>query len=242
MVVVADIDEVRAQQVAGEIGARACPRGVDVCQPESVRMLVENVVNEFGCLDYMFNNAGATICGEMRDMDLVHWQKMLDVNLWGVIYGTNYAYQVMLKQGHGHIINTASLDGLTPMPMSTPYTAAKHGVVGLSTALRIEAVDLGVKVSVACPGAVRTNVFDRATYVGVDIKAVKKDMLAEFKLLDPAESARNILRGVARNQDIILDSPQNRMFWWVYRLNPELYGKLMRMGVTMIRKHRLATA
>jgi len=240
-VIVADIDEARASQVAAEIGAQASARRVDVSQAESVRTLVESVAADFGCLDFMFNNAGVTICGEVRDMELNHWQRMLEVNLWGVIHGTTFAYQVMLRQGYGQIVNTASLDGLAPMPMSTPYTTAKHGVVGLSTALRLEAAGLGIKVNVACPGAVRTNVFDRAAYVGVNAEAVKKEMLAEFKLLEPAESARNLLRGVARNESIILDAPHNRLLWWIHRLSPNLYGKMMGVGVGFVRKHRVAT-
>ena len=242
MIVVSDIDRPRALQVAGEIsasGGQADARYVDVSQQESVQALIDSVVADFGCVDYMFNNAGITICGEVRDMGLLHWQRVLDIDLWGVIYGTLAAYQVMLEQGHGHIVNIASLDGLAPMPMSTPYTAAKHGVVGLSTALRLEAAELGIKVSVACPGAVRTEVFDRAAYVGVDAEAVKRDMMAEFKMMEPAECARNTLRGVARNQNIILDgAPHNRVFWWVHRLSPDLYGKLMSVGADFVRKHR----
>ncbi len=241
-VVVADINEPRAQQVAEELGPQACARAVDVTQPAQVEALVEGVVTEFGRLDYMFNNAGITICGEVRDMQAEHWQRILAVNLWGVIYGTQAAYAVMLRQGSGHIVNTASLDGLAPMPMSAPYTAAKHGVVGLSTALRLEALELGVRVSVACPGAIRTEVFDKALFVGVDAEAVRREMLTEFKLIDPAESARGILRGVARNQSIILDAPHNHLLWWIHRLSPGLYGRLMGVGVRFVRKHRLAQA
>ncbi|MFZ6031020.1 MAG: SDR family NAD(P)-dependent oxidoreductase [Chloroflexota bacterium] len=243
MVVVADINGDSARQTAEEIkasGGKACTRLVDVTQAESVHQFIEGVVAEFGRLDYLFNNAGVTICGEVRDMTLAHWKRMLDVNLWGVIYGTTAAYQIMLRQGYGHIVNIASLDGLTPMPMSTPYTTAKHGVVGLSTALRLEAAELGIKVSVACPGAVRTQVFESAAYVGVNAEAVKKEMMAEFNLLDPTESARNILHGVARNESIILDASHSRVFWWIHRLSPDLYGKLISAGARFIRKHRLA--
>ncbi len=244
MVIVADIDETRARETAAAISPdhkKAAARKVDVSQAADVQKLVAEVVQEFGRLDYMFNNAGVTICGEVRDMELNHWQRMLEINLWGVIHGTTAAYQAMLRQGSGHIVNTASLDGLAPMPMSTPYTTAKHGVVGLSTALRLEAADLGIKVSVACPGAVRTAVFDSAAYVAVEPEAVKREMFAEFKMSEPADCARYILRGVARNDSIIMDGAvQNRIFWWIHRLNPDLYGRLMKIGVGFVRKHRIA--
>jgi short-subunit dehydrogenase len=107
----------------------------------------------------MLNNAGIALGGEVRDMDLEHWRRILDVNLWGVIHGTTAAYQVMVKQGFGHIVNTASLGGLIPEPMATAYATTKHAVVGLSTSLRAEAAELRVKVSVVCPGFVQTRTF-----------------------------------------------------------------------------------
>jgi NAD(P)-dependent dehydrogenase (short-subunit alcohol dehydrogenase family) len=106
----------------------------DVSKAEDMQRLVDEAVLQNGRLDYMFNNAGVTICGEVRDLGLAHWQRMIAVNLWGAVHGTHAAYRVMVRQGFGHIVNTASLDGLMPMPMATPYTAAKHAVVGLSTA------------------------------------------------------------------------------------------------------------
>jgi short-subunit dehydrogenase len=164
---------------------------------------------------------------------------MIVVNLWGVIHGTTVAYSVMLKQGFGHIINTASLDGLMPMPMATPYTTAKHAVVGLSAALRLEAAGLGVKVSVACPGAVQTGVLDAAEFVGVKREGAIDEMSA-FKMMDTTVCALAILHGVERNRGIILDGAiHNHLFWWLHRFSPTLYSALMRVGVSEIRKHRI---
>jgi short-subunit dehydrogenase len=172
-------------------------------------------------------------------MELADWQRMIDVNLWGVIYGTTAAYKVMLSQGYGHIVNTSSLDGLMPMPMATPYTAAKHAVVGLSTTLRLEAAKLGVKVSVACPGAVKTDILDGATFVGVRREGAIEEISA-FKMMEAGDCARAILLGVKRNQAVILDGAiHNRLFWWLHRLSPTLYAALMQVGVSEIRKHRV---
>ena len=242
-IVVADIDAEGAERVASAIAAGDSPARaahVDVSRAEDVQRLVDETVSEHGRLDFMFNNAGVTICGEVRDMEIAHWRRMLDVNLWGAIHGTTAAYRVMVRQGSGHIVNTASLDGLMPMPMATPYTAAKHAVVGLSSALRLEAAELGVKVSVACPGAVRTGVFDAAAYVGIKREDAIAEVLSGFKMMDAADCARAILRGVERNRGIILDgAAHNRLFWWLHRLSPPLYGTLMREGAREIRKHRI---
>jgi NAD(P)-dependent dehydrogenase (short-subunit alcohol dehydrogenase family) len=236
-IIVADINAEGAREVAATNRcAQAMP--VDVSRKGDVQALVDKTVSQHGRLDLMVNNAGVTICGEARDLTLDHWRRVLDVNLWGVIYGTTAAYRVMVDQGFGHIVNVASLDGLAPMPLATPYTAAKHAVVGLSTALRIEGADLGVKVSVACPGAVRSGVLDAATFVGIKREEAIAEMQSGFKMADPADCARAILRGVERNQAIIIDTRLNRLFWWLYRLSPTLYGTMMREGARQMRPLR----
>jgi short-subunit dehydrogenase len=106
--------------------------------------------------------------------------------------------------------------------------------------LRLEAAELGVKVSVACPGAVQTGVLDATIYVGVKREGVIGEMESAFKMMKAADCARAILRGVERNKGIILDGAlHNRLFRWFYRLSPTLYSALMRVGVREIRKHRI---
>ncbi|MBN1978108.1 MAG: SDR family oxidoreductase [Anaerolineae bacterium] len=236
-VVVADVN---AEGVRAVAAANRCAQAmrVDVSRQEDVRALVDETVSRHGRLDLMINNAGIAICGEVRDLTLAHWQRVLDVNLWGVIYGTTAAYRVMVEQGCGHIVNVASLDGLAPMPLSAPYTAAKHAVVGLSTALRIEGAALGVKVSVACPGTVQTNILNTATFVGIKRQEAIAEMRSGFKMADPADCARAILRGVERNRAIIVDTWLNRLFWRLYRLSPSLYIALMQTGVEHMRPLR----
>jgi len=235
-VIVADINLSAAQQAAEAItatGKQASSAYVDVSQAQSVQALVDESVAQFGCLDYMFNNAGVGLVAELRDMTLEHWRHILDVNLWGVIYGTSVAYQVMVRQGTGHIVNTASAAGLFPSAaMGTAYTATKHAVVGLSTALRAEAAELGVKVSVACPGVVRTNIFDAMTCLNVKPREMRT-VMSTFGLIEPAQCAQTILRGVVRNQAIILVGASVRLVWWLYRLSPALYDLIM---------HRVARA
>jgi NAD(P)-dependent dehydrogenase (short-subunit alcohol dehydrogenase family) len=117
-----------------------------------VQALVSDLVARYGVLDYIFNNAGISVCADARDLEIAHWRKVIDVNLMGVVYGTHAAYQQMVKQGHGHIVNIASLAGLVPFPTNAPYAASKHAVVGLSLSMRTEGEALGVKVSAVCPG------------------------------------------------------------------------------------------
>ena len=240
-VIVADINQRGAQAVAASItadGGHARAMHVDVSQQENVQALIDQTLTQYGRLDIMINNAGVAICGEARDLTIEHWQRMLAVNLWGVIYGATAAYRVMVKQGFGHIVNVASLDGLAPMPLAAPYTVAKHGVVGLSTTLRVEGAALGVKVSVACPGTVRTGVLDAATFVNIKREAAITEMQSGFKMADPTDCARAILRGAKRNRMIIIDTWPNRLFWALYRLSPSLYNTLMQAGAAHMRPLR----
>ena len=108
-------------------------------------------------VDYLFNNAGIAGVGGLTDRYAPSdWGTIIDVNLKGVVNGVHAGYSVMVRQGFGHIVNTASLAGLIPMALALPYSAVKHAVVGLSKSLRIEAAAKGVRVSVLCPSFVRT--------------------------------------------------------------------------------------
>ena len=116
-VVVADIDGDAARQVAGHLqqsGAPARAVRVDVANQAEVAKLIESTVAEHGRVDYMINNAGIAIGGDSRDLSMQQWRRVLDVDLLGVVHGTVHAYQVMARQGHGHIVNISSLSGLSP--------------------------------------------------------------------------------------------------------------------------------
>jgi NAD(P)-dependent dehydrogenase (short-subunit alcohol dehydrogenase family) len=222
-VVVADRNLAGARETAERIvaaGGRARAVQVDVTQAEAVEQLVTDTVAEYGRLDYLFNNAGIALVGDLRDTTLAHWQQIVDVNLWGIIHGSSSAYQVMARQGFGHIVNTSSMTGLAPAAVSTAYAATKHAVVGLSTSLRAEAANLGVKVSVACPAIVRTPILETTVKVSALKEGSAYPDLAAYGSIAPDRCARIILRGVARNRAIIPAGAAARLVWLLYRLAP----------------------
>jgi NAD(P)-dependent dehydrogenase (short-subunit alcohol dehydrogenase family) len=227
-VIVADIDGARAQQLASELsadggrasasGGRARAAHLDVTNLNLVQRLVSDTVSELGRLDFMFNNAAATATrGELRGLPIEPWHRAIDVNLLGVVYGTIAAYSVMIDQGHGHIVNIGSLAGLVGFPTSIPYSATKSAVVNLSVSLRMEAADLGVKVTVACPGPVHDPERPDARLIGVD------------------RAAERILKGVERNRAMIVFPLRARLVWWLYRLSP---GLLFPLGRKLVRGFR----
>lgn len=241
VVIVADLDAESGEQVAASInaaGGQASFRRVDVSQAAQVRSLVDAAVQQYGRLDYLFNNAGYAVAGDVRDIDFEHWRGIIEVNLWGVIHGTAAAYPIMTRQRSGHIVNTASLAGLIGCPTLTPYVTTKFAVVGLSANLREEAAGHGVKVSVVCPGFIDTGIFDAATIV----RASKREVLSlvQFKMMDAEEAARRTLRGVERNQARIVFPFYARLLWWLYRLSPELLapaGRKMIRDFEKLRRH-----
>jgi short-subunit dehydrogenase len=155
----------------------------------------------------------------VRDVPLADWHRIIDVNMLGVLYGTVAAYSLMVRQGFGHIVNTASLAGLIGFPTHVPYSLTKSSLVGLSIPLRLEGADLGVKVSVVCPGHVRARTGDGQGLLGAE------------------RAARTILRGVARNRAMIVFPLHARVLWGLYRLWPPL---LFPLGRKMVRDFRAA--
>jgi NAD(P)-dependent dehydrogenase (short-subunit alcohol dehydrogenase family) len=236
LAVVADIDSAGAQAVASAIcanGGRATAALLDVTRSPDVERLVEDTLRAHGRLDYMFNNAGVGVGGEVRDLSLEHWRTAIDINLWGVIYGTTAAYAAMLRQGSGHIVNTASAAGLVGEPGLAPYSVTKSAVIALSTALRAEGEGLGVRVSVVCPGFVDTAIYQNAIGVKID----KDEFLAKLpvKLVSAPDAARAILRGVERNESIIVFPFYARLAWWLMRINPAILARFHRRVLANLR-------
>ncbi|HUI26213.1 MAG TPA: SDR family NAD(P)-dependent oxidoreductase [Candidatus Kryptonia bacterium] len=220
-VVVADINASAASEVAAEIttrGGRAENRSVDVTNSEAVEALVAEVVAAHGRIDYMFNNAGIGIAGEERDVTLDDWQRVLAVNLWGVVHGVRAAYPRMLQQGCGHIVNTASVAGLSPATFQGSYTTSKYAVVGLSCALRAEAEAYGVRVSVVCPGIIDTPIVRNIETRGASMEHLQSVMVGN--MTSPAVCARAILRGVEKNKPIIVVTGLAFAIWWLTRISP----------------------
>jgi NAD(P)-dependent dehydrogenase (short-subunit alcohol dehydrogenase family) len=240
VIVVADVDAGRADEVRREIegqGGQASVVPTDVTQREAVEALVADTVSAHGRLDFMFNNAGIAINGEFRDMTFDLWERIVAINFFGVLYGTDAAYRVMIEQGAGHIVNTTSMMGVLVSPMTAAYTATKHAVVGMTLSLRPEAAGLGVRVSVVCPGMVKTPLYDTI----VSLKVSRADMLrvSPFKMITASQAARSILRGVERNQEIIIFPLHARLMWWLRRINPTILSPLVRRVVRDIRARRV---
>jgi NAD(P)-dependent dehydrogenase (short-subunit alcohol dehydrogenase family) len=242
-VVLADLQFDLADQVAGGIradGGRATAVLLDVTDSVATDRLVQNTFESAGRLDYIFNVAGIGIVGEARYYTLEDWNRIVDVNLGGVVHGVHAAYPILLRQGFGHIVNMASGAGLWPSPFVVGYCTTKHAVVGLSTSLRIEAAAAGVRVSVLCPGPVRTPALTCESRYGKVLPPVPPEVLRKFveyqRPMRPGRFAELALRAVAKNRAIIVIPSVWRLFWWLNRLSPSLGFFLGRKSLELVKR------
>jgi NAD(P)-dependent dehydrogenase (short-subunit alcohol dehydrogenase family) len=237
----------RQFELAGEVAARIRKNGgeadaqeVDVTDFPATKRLVEDTFKALGRLDYVFNNAGIGIIGEARLYELEDWNRVLDINLRGVVHGVQAAYPIMLRQGFGHLVNMASLAGLFPYPLVVGYCATKHAIVGLSTSLRIEAAAAGVRVSVLCPGPVRTRALVDGGKYGKMLQPIPPQVLKAVtecqRPIRAEQFAEQALHALSRNRGIIVIPSRWKIVWWLYRLSPSLGCYLGAKGMEIMKR------
>jgi NAD(P)-dependent dehydrogenase (short-subunit alcohol dehydrogenase family) len=163
-VVMADVEPDALDRSAAAVRATApavLPVRVDVARAEDVERLASETYTAFGAAHVVCNNAGVAVIGAVHEHSLADWQWVVGVNLWGVIHGVRAFLPRMLAGGdEGHIVNTASMAGLTTAPFMSVYDVSKHGVVALSESMykELEVSGAPIGVSVVCPGLVNTSI------------------------------------------------------------------------------------
>jgi len=198
----------------------------DVTKQEQVQKAIEDTAAEAGRLDMLFNNAGVGSAKLFETATLEDWKTIIDTNLWSVIYGVHAAVPLMLKQGSGHIVNTASLAGLIPPAFQALYSLTKYGVVGLTESLRYEYAEKGLNFSVICPAEIATPIWSK----GIDGKPLMPN--GEQKVPDnayPADKAAcDTLDRVAERKGIIIvpEEPSTDL-WRGYVLGDKITEELL---------------
>ena len=218
VVLMADRDTKTLASAVEQLGAYAGQvhsMSIDVTNQEQVQHMVEYTASRHGRLDILFNNAGIGGTLPFGDVTLQHWRRIIDLNLWGVIYGIHFALPIMRKQGGGHIVTTSSLAGLLPIPFQAIYCTTKYAVVGLSESLRFELQDEGIHFSVACPGSVVSRIWE------TPIIGERFEQKPPAEAIPAAEAAKTILAGVANKEGIIALPESARSLWRQYGSTPE---------------------
>src|SRR4029077_8398856 len=231
---IADRQVGSAQELAQRLNSgagKAHAIELDVRSYPSFEQAVGEAVQQSGRIDYLFNNAGIGVGGEVDSYMLDDWNDVFDVNLRGVVHGIQAVYPIMIRQHSGYIVNTASGAGLVAVPGQGSYTASKHAVVAISKALRVESERHGVQVSVFCPGAIRTPILTMGKYGRYD--GVSDEQLLKFwepfRPMAPEKSAERALRAVLEGDAVIVVPAWWKASWYLDRLSPLLSMRAARL-------------
>jgi NADP-dependent 3-hydroxy acid dehydrogenase YdfG len=156
-VVMGDIDGAAVAAVAAELGERALGLPLDVRDPDRFEEFLVEAEERIGPIDALVNNAGVAPIGQFVDEDPRDTQRMVDINVGGVLTGTRLALRRFIPRGHGHIVNLASSAGQIATAGGATYAATKHAVVGFTRAIRAETRGTGVRTTIVMPGLIRTD-------------------------------------------------------------------------------------
>ncbi len=205
---------------------RVTYRRLDVTSDVDWAATRDHVVDQWDGLDLLFNNAGVAAGGRIELTEMDQWEWIVDVNLLGVVRGCRTFAPLMLEQGSGHLVNTASAAGLVHMPTMSEYNTVKAGVVALSETLYFELHDAGVAVSAVCPTFFRTNL--ASSLRGKDEQAQRTaERLISRAKVGADEVAERVLDGVQRGERLIVPNADGRAIYALKRHARPLYDRLV---------------
>jgi NAD(P)-dependent dehydrogenase (short-subunit alcohol dehydrogenase family) len=204
-VVVTDIDGDRAETVAAELGRQGVGARCDVAALADLEAARDLALERFGRVDLVMNNVGVLAVGPVEAIPLQAWERVVDVNLLGVVRSNLVFLPLLLDQGSGHIVNTASTAGLLPYGFDRlPYTATKHAIVGLSESLALYLRPRGIGVSCLCPAGVATNIGEQITFYGEPAPLHGP----AFPVLDAETVGELVAEGIGEERFLILTAPE----------------------------------
>lgn len=210
-VALADVHDDRLGDTARaleELGASALPVHCDVSSDTDVDNLRTQVLDAFGRVDVVMNNAGVVLLGPPDTLSMQEWDWILQINLYGVIRGVRAFVPQLRRQGRGWVVNTASVAGLYAYAWDTiPYITAKFGVVGLTEALALYLRPLGIGVSVLCPGLVASNMAETARVGGVDDISAWIQAMPLDEPVTPDVPGRLVCDAIEQERFLVLTHP-----------------------------------
>ena len=182
-----------------EEGGRALAVETDVSSEQDARRFIERAHGELGRLDVLVNNAGVMLLGPIAGSDTEEWRRMIDANVYGVLYCTHAALPLMLAQGEGHVVNVSSVAGRFARAGSGVYNLTKFGVGAFSEALRQETAPLGVRVTLVEPGAVATEL---AGHNREEVLQQMRKMFADVTPLVAEDIARAVMYAIGQPANV----------------------------------------
>jgi NAD(P)-dependent dehydrogenase (short-subunit alcohol dehydrogenase family) len=207
------------------------PRGaryqcLDVTSESDWADALARVRDEFGDLDLLVNNAGIAAGGRVDRLDADHWRRVFEVNVLGAVNGCRTFTPMFKGQGHGHVVNVASIAGLVHPAAMSSYSATKAAVVAVSETLRHELLPYGIDTTVVCPSFFRSNL---ASSLGGDdpLMDAVADKLISRAPLDAQQIAARVIRGVDARRFLVLPDRAGRVAYWTKRMARPMYDRRM---------------
>jgi NAD(P)-dependent dehydrogenase (short-subunit alcohol dehydrogenase family) len=224
-----------ADLIAGS-GGDAQAFVLDVANPAQADDVLVQIQKSLGTPSILVNNAGIAVGGLFLDTSLASWQKIMSINLMGVVHCCRAFVPAMVRAGKpGHIVNIASMLGYTGMRGVTAYCATKFGVIGFSESLRAEMHDHAIGVSAICPGMIRTNIINagllESAELDVEAKRREIDALYEKRNYPPHKVAAAVLSAIRRNRAVVPVTPEAWVTYYAKRWLPGLVAMLARKEI-----------
>ena len=233
-VAISDVEEdglAETERQVIELGGSVCSHVVDVSDQQAVAAWAAAVVAHHGRVHMIFNNAGVALMQSVEKLRYQDYEWLLNINLWGVIYGTREFLPYLQQVDEAHIVNTASIFGVVAFPTQSAYNAAKFAVRGFTEAIGQDLADTHIRVSCVQPGGVKTGIVKSGRMDMGDNEGPTPDEIAEqfekAAALSPEQAAQIILRGVERDRMRILVGNDARVLAWLQRIFPERYAKVL---------------
>lgn len=221
-----DVSEGGLEQTAADaraLGADVLTARVDVADAASMDVFAEQVHGRFGGVDLLVNNAGIGVFSSFADTELEDWQRLLDINVMGVVHGCRAFLPQMIARGcGGHVVNVSSQAGIQASPVLVAYSASKFAVFGFSEALRAELKPHRIGVTAVCPGVVNTAITSVSTVRGAGAAARQDKVVKLYQRRNygPEKVAVRILRAVSRNKAVAPITPEAHIAYALSRVAP----------------------
>ena len=211
------------------IGAPVKADRLDVTEREAFELYADSVVEHFGKVNQIYNNAGIAYVGDVEVTPFKDIERVMDVDYWGVVNGTKVFLPHLIASGDGHVINVSSLFGIFSVPGQAAYNSAKFAVRGFTEALRQEMQLAGhpVKVTTVHPGGIKTGIMRHATAAeGVDKEGLTKTFDKRLANTTPQDAAREIMTAVRKDKARVLVGPDAKVLDFIVRMSGSHYQRL----------------
>jgi NADP-dependent 3-hydroxy acid dehydrogenase YdfG len=233
---ISDLNQESLQEtanLAGNQGVKVTTHLVDVANRNQVYRYADEVVKQHGKANIVINNAGVALGDSIEDVSYEDFEWIVNINFWGVVYGTKAFLPHLKKEPEGHIVNISSINGIVPNPCNGPYCATKFAVRGFTETLKQELQDTSVGVTVVHPGGIKTDIVRNSRFrKHVNLNMTQEDLVAAYdeKIFRTTAdtAARTIISGIENNTQRVLIGGDAKFLDWLTRLLPVNATRILR--------------